>query len=615
MRLHSFLRGTSRLGVLSLVILGLPTAQAGSATWALNPISNQWQTAENWTPPTVPHNVSDTATFGPSNTTNVAIGVPGPGFLESETFLDKIVFAPGAPSYTITVTPDGEWGVFFSIEGGGVINDSGVEQNIVVGASPNSSRSGELLVTNQATISDDVIITNQGAVGAEGDGAGGGSTSLGIGLLDSPRAGNATFVNEGGTVDGAFGGATVLASNATAERATFISNPGTVSGAGGGETIFYTSASGNMGSSTFICNAATVPGAEAGAATIEAGGDGGGVAAGAAFIAKGAALVGAEGGQVLIEGGRGQATFVAAGGTAQGAAGGVIDLFNYIVGGALYSDQTFLIAQAGMNGGLGGTILVENADAQEMSRFQVFGNGLLDLRSLLPKVTLIGSLEGTGLVNLGGHGLILGNNNIDTTFSGLMEGRGLVEKVGTGTLTLSGANTYAGGTTLSAGGLKVSNTTGSATGAGAMKVNMGTLSGRGTIAGTVTVGAGSGPGAFLAPSGGSHKPAILTIQSALTFKSDGTYTYKLNTKRAKADQIIANGVAIESGAQFVVGALADQRLRYGTVFTVINNTAAMPIAGTFANLPGDATVTVGNNTFQADYQGGDGNDLTLIVVP
>jgi len=28
-----------------------------------------------------------------------------------------------------------------------------------------------------------------------------------------------------------------------------------------------------------------------------------------------------------------------------------------------------------------------------------------------------------------------------------------------------------------------------------------------------------------------------------------------------------------------------------------------------------STITVGNNTFAADYQGGDGNDLTLTVVP
>jgi hypothetical protein len=40
-----------------------------------------------------------------------------------------------------------------------------------------------------------------------------------------------------------------------------------------------------------------------------------------------------------------------------------------------------------------------------------------------------------------------------------------------------------------------------------------------------------------------------------------------------------------------------------------------PIAGTFSNLPDGAIVTVNGNRLQASYEGGDGNDLTLTVVP
>ena len=39
------------------------------------------------------------------------------------------------------------------------------------------------------------------------------------------------------------------------------------------------------------------------------------------------------------------------------------------------------------------------------------------------------------------------------------------------------------------------------------------------------------------------------------------------------------------------------------------------LAVSFSNLPDGSTVTIGSNTFQADYEGGDGNDLTLTVVP
>ena len=48
---------------------------------------------------------------------------------------------------------------------------------------------------------------------------------------------------------------------------------------------------------------------------------------------------------------------------------------------------------------------------------------------------------------------------------------------------------------------------------------------------------------------------------------------------------------------------------------LISNTSATPIVGTFANLPDGSTFTVGTNTFQANYEGSDGNDLTLTVVP
>ena len=82
-----------------------------------------------------------------------------------------------------------------------------------------------------------------------------------------------------------------------------------------------------------------------------------------------------------------------------------------------------------------------------------------------------------------------------------------------------------------------------------------------------------------------------------------------------ADQVIANGVTIESGAQFSFVAVANKRLTVGTVFTAISNTSANPIAGTFANLPDGSTFTVDPNPFQASYEGGDGNDLTLTVVP
>jgi hypothetical protein len=146
-------------------------------------------------------------------------------------------------------------------------------------------------------------------------------------------------------------------------------------------------------------------------------------------------------------------------------------------------------------------------------------------------------------------------------------------------------------------------------------VNAGTLGGSGIIAGAVTVGTNTGVQAFLAPSKGSKKLATLTIQGALTLNDDSTYLYKLDTKRAKADQVIANGVAIDSGAKFSLRPSGNNALSTGQVFTVISNTSASPIVGTFHNLAEGKILIVNGSKLRASYSGGDGNNLTLTVVP
>ena len=168
-----------------------------------------------------------------------------------------------------------------------------------------------------------------------------------------------------------------------------------------------------------------------------------------------------------------------------------------------------------------------------------------------------------------------------------------------------------------AGTLLVANSDGSGTGSGPVVATTGRLGGSGIIAGETTIGTGSGTGAFLAPAAGTNVQATLTIQSALTFNSDATYTYtfRANRNRAETDQVIANGVTINSGAMIALDGHTRGTLTQGTVLTLISNTSVDPISGTFSNLPEGSIVTINGNNFQASYEGGDGNDLTLTVVP
>jgi hypothetical protein len=230
----------------------------------------------------------------------------------------------------------------------------------------------------------------------------------------------------------------------------------------------------------------------------------------------------------------------------------------------------------------------------------------------------IGSLEGNGGVAIS-RPLEVGSNGLDTIYSGQITsgGRGTFTKIGKGMLTLTSAEPNLGPVFVSGGVLAVDNVSGSGTGKGLVSVTAGTLAGRGEISGGVTVGTGTGSGAFLAPASGSRPPATLMITKGLTFNLDGTFRCAVQTAKgqAGADEVVAKGVTIASGAQFVLVPQGNGTLAPGTVFTVLDNTATTPIAGTFGNLADGATVTAGANNFQASYEGGDGNDLTLTVVP
>lgn len=557
------------------LVITTEDSYAGSATWQLDPRNQDWSTAANWTPATVPNGPNDIATFDVSNVTGISISGGLGGLIE----VNSIVFNPGASAYTITPGKKHDGGLFI-VTGMGIINNSGVIQNFVI--DPNADNTLTSINNGTAGILTNFTILSGDPTAHSHRPSDPKSPTL-SGLLQiagTASAGSGTFTTKGSTIGG-FGGTLYFTQSASGGNSTVTNEGSAASGEFEG------------GATTFVDDS---------------------TAGEAIFTNKGGLAPDGEGGVTFFAAmsSAGNATFTNEGASVSGAAGGRTQFVDSSNAGA-----ATLIATAGLGGGQAGGIIFLAHSKGGTARVEVFGDGYLDISSLADPAVTIGSLEGDGLVFIGRKGLAVGSNNLSTSFGGVIDdlgGGGSFTKVGTGTLKLSGDNSYTGGTVVEEGSLVVNNRTGSATGPGAVQLNAGTLGGRGTIAGAVTIGTGSSAGAFLAPGQDASQTITLTIQSALTIKADGTYNYRLKTKKAEADEVIANGVTIESGAQFSFKQLGNKKLVIGTVFTAISNTSATPISGAFANLPDDSTFTVGRNTFQADYQGSDGNVLTLTVV-
>lgn len=179
---------------------------------------------------------------------------------------------------------------------------------------------------------------------------------------------------------------------------------------------------------------------------------------------------------------------------------------------------------------------------------------------------------------------------------------GALVKMGDGTLTLSGASTYTGSTTVNAGILAVTGTLG--IGSNAVTVNStAILTGNGTISRPVTIASGG----TLTPAGNTI--GTLNIFNKLTFKNGAKVTCQIDKTGGKLSQdlldtdavhyagtleIIATGEALELGDSFqLFAALTDGYS--GSFNNVIKPTLPAGLSWEISRLNIDGTIEVVNH--------------------
>ncbi|MBB2974381.1 autotransporter-associated beta strand repeat-containing protein, partial [Mesorhizobium sp. RMAD-H1] len=183
------------------------------------------------------------------------------------------------------------------------------------------------------------------------------------------------------------------------------------------------------------------------------------------------------------------------------------------------------------SGGLtvnGGTAAAGAAGAFSSGLLTVADGATADLAGFDQTVSGLASpgTAGTASIRLGAGRLTVDQaTGTSSSFAGVISGTGGLTKANAGTLTLSGANSYTGTTTVSGGTLVVNGDQSAATGATSVASGA-TLTGAGTLGGAVSVASG---GRLLSQNDATLGPSALDIKGNLTLASGANLDYAFGT--------------------------------------------------------------------------------------
>ncbi len=244
--------------------------------------------------------------------------------------------------------------------------------------------------------------------------------------------------------------------------------------------------------------------------------------------------------------------------------------------------------------------------------------GSADLRGLNSTVTVLPSATTSEIRNSGGISLQYGGLTFDVAdgvavtdlaVKNAITSTNGITKMGAGLMELSAMSNYAGQTAVYDGTLSVSGSiTGAVTVAGGTLDGIGSVGGVSLNLGTVTAG-GKGIG---------------NLATKDLFLSGGTMAFDLS--ETGSDQLLVTG-SVAFGGPVELALRFSNAFTEPFTFTLVNNddidgisfgsTAGLYLGGTLIEEGVDFAYTSGAATqiFHPSYEGGDGNDFTLTVVP
>jgi MYXO-CTERM domain-containing protein len=230
-----------------------------------------------------------------------------------------------------------------------------------------------------------------------------------------------------------------------------------------------------------------------------------------------------------------------------------------------------------------------------------------------------GAAIATGNILRNGSDVILDSTEGDFTVSSAITdifGPVNLVKSGSGIATLTGANTYAGTTTVDEGTLLVNNASGSGTGTGDVSILSGaTLGGTGSLGGTVNITGILSPGA-----------SIGTLNTgSLMFNHGAGFLYEINTSAATADLVNSTGNLEINGTVTLslVDLGSNATLPVDTKFTLISYGGNWSAGDIFSGYADGSTFSALSNSWRIDYDDTTAGDnggtqskfVTLTVVP